>query len=197
MHRFPTREAASLVSLATPPGHGAIQPPKLPAPVQWRAGKVLNPDQILARADTIKMFFGASYLAANCDCKLCTAAAKLNHRQTHKIKINLPPKCRRVSSGTVSGQIDESMTTWRAETSTGTLAKRSLDSDQLTCAMFDALWRGHSSVGRALAWLHARGRWFNPIWLHHALWRASRVCTGLRASFARAVLSSRSRAGGT
>src|SRR5438477_1713592 len=27
--------------------------------------------------------------------------------------------------------------------------------------------RGHSSAGRALAW-HARGRRFDPAWLHHA-----------------------------
>src|SRR5438477_9778625 len=33
--------------------------------------------------------------------------------------------------------------------------------------------RGHSSAGRALAW-HARGRRFDPAWLHHASPSATR-----------------------
>ena len=40
------------------------------------------------------------------------------------------------------------------------------------------LW-GHSSAGRALAW-HARGRRFDPAWLHHPLRPASAVAPVLR-----------------
>ncbi len=41
---------------------------------------------------------------------------------------------------------------------------------------------GHSSVGRALAW-HARGRRFDPVWLHLKLllrprWRGTRLVSG-------------------
>src|SRR6201987_1320332 len=40
--------------------------------------------------------------------------------------------------------------------------------------------RGHSSAGRALAW-HARGRRFDPAWLHHASSFGLRVAQPRRA----------------
>ena len=61
--------------------------PQLPSPVQPPpARRLLNSDHGLAGKQFLKMLFGTSNVAANCERKSGAAAAKLNHRKIQKSK---------------------------------------------------------------------------------------------------------------